>query len=411
MEETGIIFPQIRRMAVLQRSWARIRHNSTNSLSPETVRAVVQFGEKEITNLKRIQGQLRNGYKFTPARATAIPRPGKAPRPIISSSIPDRIVQRSILKEIEKVKSIEQMVENPNSFGGRRGGSVKGAIQEVCCEIKKGASYYLTTDISNFFTGINKKKVLATVSQFIKDEDFLEILRNATEVEISNMEVVENNPNIFPTAELGVAQGCSLSPFMGNIYLSNFDNKMNSNEVRCIRYIDDIIFLGPNRSIVRKQFTKGRKYLRSLGLKVYDPDRDSQKASDGLTSKRIDYLGCSISRDGIFPDKASRKRLMSKVEEALSRSERQMVSTPRDVSAYKLSIIRTLSNVSSMLMGWGNQYSFCTFSQVFEELDDLINDRIKVYLQKTRKVIRQSNRVAWRRNFGIFSLSDRKTIS
>ena len=73
------------------------------------------------------------------------------------------------------------------------------------------------------------------------------VFREAIDVELSNMAQLRDKAVDFPIENIGVAQGNSLSPLLGNIILADFDRVMNEGDCRCVRYIDDFIILAPSK--------------------------------------------------------------------------------------------------------------------------------------------------------------------
>lgn len=81
----------------------------------------------------------------------------------------------------------------------------------------------------------------------MEDQEFLELFTKAIAVELANMAQLREHAKAFPIEDIGVAQGNSLSPLLGNLFLYDFDQEFNKRPaVRCIRYIDDFIILAPS---------------------------------------------------------------------------------------------------------------------------------------------------------------------
>jgi len=377
---------QVRSPSNLWSAWRQVYRNGIRSKSEETKDDVLNFSSTAEKSINRINRQLRsNKYIFSPARGVPIARSGKSPRPIVVSTIPDRIVSRSILDTLQNVKELKPYFLSKFSFGGIKDvekdidRGVSGALLAVNQAIEVGATYYLRSDIESFFTKIPKKAVIDTVSKVIGDENFINLLERAISVELENLEELGSKSELFPLFDIGVAQGCCLSPLLGNILLSEFDYRMNSEDVTCLRYIDDFLILGKSESSVRKAFNRAINLLGTHDLTAYDPKVNSQKAETGEIKNGFNFLGCKYVPGLISPDRKSRSRLLFKVDDLIGRSLDSM-KNPNSCKKRGLSLVATMNSLNNLLQGWGNQYSFCNNKQLMDELDTKIDEKIKNYL-------------------------------
>jgi RNA-directed DNA polymerase len=222
---------EVRSMRTLGRAWSVVFENGRSSRSTETRREVDKFASAAIPKLTKIQRQLnRDAFTFKLATGVPVREKGKKKiRPLVVAPIESRIVQRAIHDVLLGVPAILQYAENPYSFGGVRKqlgkdlGAVPAAIEAVLAGIKNGATYVIRSDISSFFTRISKPTVCAIVDGATHEPKFLELFRDAIKVELENLASLREHAGAFPIAEIGVAQGCSLSPLLGNLALSDFD--------------------------------------------------------------------------------------------------------------------------------------------------------------------------------------------
>jgi hypothetical protein len=61
------------------------------------------------------------------------------------------------------------------------------------------------------------------------------------------------------------------------------------------------------------------------------------------------------------------------------------MSSPKKIISAKRSFIETLTDISNLIIGWGNQYSFCNDMSSMKELDKKINEMLKAYFLKYKK--------------------------
>lgn len=404
-------YSKVKKRDALYSAWRKVYENGVISKSEETRNEIKKFGAIALVGIGQIQYQLsRDQFSFAPATGIPIRRLGKKDRPIVISPIPKRIVQRSILDVLQQNPAIKDYVTVPTSFGGIEKRGVPTAIKTAYEAIQNGASWYLRSDIEGFFTQIPRDKVLRIISKTISDQKFIELIDSAVTTELANLHELGKKAELFPIYDIGVAQGCCLSPLIGNLLLHDFDAKMNVGGITCLRYIEDFLILGADQRAVTKAFNKALHLLKEHNLQAYHPLKNKDKAEIGKTEKGFEFLGCDIHPGLIRPSKKSRKRLLVKIED-LFKDSMQLMSKPKQLSFKRKSFIETLDDASNIIRGWGNQYSFCNDTSSFNSLDDKIDELIRNYAGHYKRAIEalkpehQKNR---RRLLGVHLLCDSK---
>jgi len=397
----------------LRRAWQKVYENGIKSKSEQTQKDVRNFANKSDRNLDRIYRKLlRKEWEFEPALGIFTrSHSGKKQRPLVVSPIENRIIQRSILDVLQKVPAIKAYYEIESSFGGIEGKSVRAALEKVYLCIKNGACYYIRSDIKDFFTNIPKDIVLSIIAKHISDRDFNTLLLKATKVELRNLHELKESAKAFPLYEIGVAQGCCLSPLIGNILLHDFDIEMNDRGISCIRYIDDFIMLGDNLSHLNRAFKNAKRLLGALGLEVHDPDVNKGKADLGNIKNGFNFLGCIYTPGLLRPNSESCNRLLTHIDTVLKDSI-TMMREPKKLYDKRKSLIRTLIDVDNILMGWGNQYSFCNNEQVFKHIDSEVDKKIQNYLghyAKIKNALKNEIEKNRKRLLGIFIIEENKS--
>jgi retron-type reverse transcriptase len=371
-------------MSTLGAAWKVIHQNGRSSRSLETRREIEAFANVAVAKLTKMQRQLNRGsFSFAPAIGVPVPKKdGKSIRPLVLAPVESRIVQRSIHDVLLRVPAIARLAETPFSFGGvrKRNGkdiaAVPAAIEAVLGAIGEGATYFIKSDITSFFTRISKPKVTAIIDAATHEPEFLEIFKEATAVELQNLAALREHASAFPIADIGVAQGCSLSPLLGNLILSEFDTRLNAGPCRCLRYIDDFIILAPSRAAGRKCFSEAKKLLKDLGMET-----SKDKTLKGLVSEGFEFLGIELSNGAIRPTKQSRNRLLSNLNEVVNESIVEFRAFRKSGKILRsLSVIRTLYEFSAIVYGWGRHYRFCNEKNAFRQIDANIDNLLRRYL-------------------------------
>ena len=400
------LLTRVRTIQTLGRAWRVIYENGRSSQSSETRRDVAKFAETSDASLNRIQRQLnRKSFVFEPATGVPIQKKGKnSKRPLVVAPIESRIVQRAIHDVLLSIPEIQRYAENAFSFGGvkknRGKAGVPGAIEAVVQAIEAGARFVIQSDISSFFTKIPKPAVTQIVTDVTQDPEFVTLFKQAITVELENLADLAANADLFPLYEIGVAQGCSLSPLLGNMLLSNFDQQMNSRRCTCLRYIDDFIILAPNNIEAEKEFSLAVSLLKAHGLQT-----SGEKTFKGRVLNGFEFLGIEINNGVIRPSRASRKRLLNKVNKALQSSIAGFYEHEKSGRfSPQLSLIRTLTEVSGIVQGWGKQYYFCNFcndKNLLGQLDSKLDFMLGHYLGTYARVSKPTGQMQRRQLLGI----------
>ena len=387
----------VQKAANLEAAWRVIYRNGKYSKSDDVRLAIERFAEDPAKNIRSIQRRLsRDKFQFEPAKGAPIhkldskgKRTGKI-RPIVIAPLEARIVQRAILNVLVEVPALKPYISTPHSFGGMRKTkpkegqleesyhSVPAAIKAVLDEIGNGAKWTASADITAFFTKISKSAVSDIIGRCIQDQSLMDLVASAIKVELANLAELRQLASQFPIEDIGVAQGNSLSPLLGNILLADFDTAMNERDCRCIRYIDDFIILAPTEKAANARLRKAKQLLEEFEMEL-SPEKSSRQAQK--VEKGIEFLGIEIVPGHLRPSRKARGKFLSSVKAALDTSAKAMTGlrhgNPLDP---KLALISTLKRVDGMVDGWGKHYWFCNDRQLFRSIDEKVRDVIGSYL-------------------------------
>lgn len=382
----------VRKHGNLTRAWQAVSSNSRYSTSPYVKDEAKGFSGNEQSRIKSIGARIHHGsYKFSPARGVAIKKDGKPGkiRPIVISRVEDRIVQRCILDSLTNDTAIRAKAFQPFSFGGipkRRDNELAGvpaAIDQLIKFAKEGGSHVIIADIEGFFTRISKSTCVNIVRNITDDGPFIELLDRAISIDLANAKSLWRHKDQFPYGDIGVAQGNCLSPFLGNLILSDFDHKMNEGDCRCIRYIDDIIIVAPSGRAASSRFRLAERLLKPLGM-IFAPDKTS--CIPIPISQPFNYLGIEFTPSGLRPSKKSRKSILARCQEVAAQSLTEMKKASV-VSEFdpQMNIPKTLNRISGMAKGWTHHYAFCNDIQTIKSVDEAISQLYLGYIDKAQK--------------------------
>ncbi|RVU38743.1 RNA-dependent DNA polymerase [Hwanghaeella grinnelliae] len=405
-------FKSVTTQAALMAAWRQVYANGKSSRSSRTSDEVDEYALKIDKEIRRLQRQLRSDkYVFQPAVGKKIPKrnPGDF-RPLVIAPIETRIIQRSVLDYLLANANLKPYASTPYSFGGVKKrddeslAAVPAAIRAALDAKAEGMEFVRCADIQSFFTRIRKSTVKKIVSDAVPDPDFLALFDECIKVELSNLSELGVGANRFPREDLGVAQGSSLSPLMGNILLYDFDRTMNEGACRCIRYIDDILILGPSEKEVSRTFRYAKKYLDGLGM-----DFSKEKSSFGVQNFKdgFVFLGIEMINGLIRPDGQSVGKFKEKIHSIVSDSSKQMLGSEEKFKP-EFALVPTMLRISGTVHGWGKHYRFCNDSNIFVNLDTHVDNEVRKLIgaytdARSRAVI------SGRRLLGVSSLRDLPT--
>lgn len=408
------LYKEVRRKRVVADAWAHIRANGLVSKCAETRKEVEEFDRDYPRHLERIARQLREDrFRFAPSRAVLRKRPGKKPRPIVVAPLPARIVQRALLSVLQRQDGLLPFLLSPSSFGGVKTRGVPEAIAAVLKAEEDGARYYIRSDVKDFFPGVQKEIVLKIIAANIPpQQQFTSLLEGGVEVELSNLAALGQYADLFPTHEIGVAQGNCLSVLIGNILLYDFDRQLAGRGITCIRYIDDFIVLGPDRWRVRKAFANGLAVLMELGLHAYHPDEKPTKAQEGWIEDGCEFLGCRMVPGLRMPTRQAQMRVKEAVETLFHEGEQRLTHVgERGFDVRRQSVVAVLRQVSRVMSGWVDQYHFCNDENFRKTFDVWLENRAQRYLAKAGMSVTHRDREAALRLLGIRPCVDGKRRS
>jgi retron-type reverse transcriptase len=368
-------------MGVLVTAWHAIRRNSETSQQKATKQKARTFGENLPANLRRIQDRLRNGYRFSKAYGATPPKGGgkTGKRPIVVAPLEDRIVQRAILDVLQDAvesPGVQRVLRTVTSVGGIRGRGVDHAIALFEERVREGDRYVAGSDISGFFTKIQRKSVVDFLNRDLVESNFVRLVDDALTVELSNVfNLSEDDRKLFPTGEDGVAQGCPLSALAGNIVLENFDLEMNKRGITCIRYIDDFIVIGKKLSSVRKAMEGAKSILSRLNMDIYDPKKSPNKAFIGSIGEPHVFLGYKLIPGVYPPGDVACDRLMAQIGQLISDGKRSIhgAVSGRILANQDRCYAQTLVAVDRVIHGWRASFRSSNCPNFFERIDQEID--------------------------------------
>lgn len=188
------------------------------------------------------------------------------------SYYPDRIVHHAILQILEPIWKAT-LIHNTYQSIKKRG--TMRCINDVKKGIKKHANndiWVLKLDVKKYYPSVNNFVIKQIIRRKIKCKYTLKLL------------------DAIIDSHQGLPIGNYISQYLGNIYLSYFDQwvKSQSNILEYYRYCDDLVILTTNKENCKKVYYQVKEYLhKKLHLSL-----NKSKQYFSLVSRSLDFVGC-----------------------------------------------------------------------------------------------------------------------
>ena len=376
--------------ATLHKAWRVIQENAQTSTSLDVRAEVDEFAADPQKNINVLSGRLSAGsFRFPEAKGIPVAKKNADGsksakfRPLVLAPLRSRIVQRAVLEALETIPGLKPYFHNPNSFGGikkQKDGlaAVPAAVQAVLTAIGDGATHVTFADIRAFFTKIPKPHVTDIISKVAEDPAFMALFEDAIRLELSNMAELKEKAQAFPIEAIGVAQGNSLSPLLGNILLNDFDRRMNEGDCVCIRYIDDFIILAPSAAAAKARMRLATNILAEFSMTLSE---EKSTTAPLRTSDKFDWLGIEFNNGFIRPSSKAIANLELNVKKRFYESAKGMRETkPGELIPRKHSLVAALNRTDSIIRGWGKHYRFCNDNALFARIDAKMAGLVRAFI-------------------------------
>ena len=187
-----------------------------------------------------------------------------------------------------------------SSYGFRPKRSAHQAISKALEYYEQGYRYVVDLDLAKYFDTVNHAILIGVLRERIKDERVVKLIHKFLKSGVLEHGLVS------PTRE-GTPQGGNLSPLLSNIYLTAFDQLLESRGHKFVRYADDCNIYVKSRRAAERVMSNCVKFLEGT-LKLTVNQTKSQVGSP----LRLKFLGFSLYKTGrkagIRPHQKSIKR-------------------------------------------------------------------------------------------------------
>lgn len=284
--------------AALKRAYHRIRKDAAVGVDGVTKEHYGEALERNVADLHSRMKAMR--YRHQPVRRVHIPKDKGKTRPIAISSVEDKIVQGALREVLE---AVYEPIFSDRSYGFRPGRSPHDALRTLDHVLDAGeVNWILEADIEGYFDSVDRKALMAMLQERVADSSLLRLVGKCLHVGILDGEE-------YSEPSEGTAQGSSLSPLLGNIYLHHVLDQWFERDVlprmkgkaHLIRYADDFVIGFERETDARRVWGALRSRFERYGLRLHPektrllpfgrPDRGSP---DRKGPASFDFLGFTV---------------------------------------------------------------------------------------------------------------------
>jgi RNA-directed DNA polymerase len=324
-----------------------------------------RFKEKEEEQLVSISRALRaRVYQPIPLNPFFVPKENGKERLICVPSIPDRLVQRSVLKFLNENGC---SFDNPVSYGFIKNKSVKKAAK-AAIDLRKNNQWVYKTDISSFFDNVDRSILKGAYRKKIPFKSLYWLLDRVidTEVRAPNYEMAVRIKDLGIISGLGVRQGMPLSPMFANAMLVSFDNEIIKKKIKMVRYADDFLILAKSEAECLAAHTLCKGILSKISLAIPEI-ADGSKTSIHNESGVVGFLGLALSG----ADKDFRIGITKKQKDAI-RKKFYAYADMDFCEKNKVFLSDVLQSINGLISSYSSVYDVCdNFPDISNYLFDL----------------------------------------
>lgn len=267
----------------LRRAWLSVRANKgTAGADGKTISTFEQNLDQQLAQLSRELHDL----SYRPHRVTQVlvPKNSGDWRPLTLWAIRDRIAQRAAHNYLEPVCEPRFL---PCSYGFRPGRTTKDAAQAIQQARRQGAEWVLDADIKDCFGRMDSNYLLKQLHQWQIPQPLGELIKRWLQAKVWNAWLGDG--------KAGTSQGGAISPLLCNIYLHAFDTAMQKQHLYLVRYADDLVILGKNKTAIHQAQELSANILRQLSLELHP-----QKTRVTHFKEGFQFVGWFFVRDEMY---------------------------------------------------------------------------------------------------------------
>ncbi len=284
----GWLYNQMALPETLFQAWNKVVSN--DGMAGYDKQSITDYSWRIEEHLADLGRQLLTGtYEPQPLLKLVMLKPTGKLRTLLIPTVMDRVAQTAAAMVLTPLVESEL---GANTFAYRQGLSRMTAAREIERLRNLGYNWVVDADISNFFDTVDHPLLFQRFRELCDDEELLKLIARWLTAEI----VDGQNPKVKNTT--GLPQGCPISPMLANLYLDKFDERMEQEGFKLVRFADDFLILCKSKPKAEAALQLSESALAELKLQL-----NNEKTRITTFSEGFKYLGYLFIRSLVLPTK------------------------------------------------------------------------------------------------------------
>jgi RNA-directed DNA polymerase len=400
-----LLYDKVYREDVLFHAWRLSKSkNGAPGVDGQTFEDIEEYGVGKW--LGELAEEVREErYKPQAVRRVTIPKPGGVgERPLGIPTIRDRVLQTAAKLILEPIFEADF---DPAAFGYRPNRSAIDAVEQVQKALRSRHPEVVDADLSKYFDTIPHPELMKCVARRISDGKMLHLLKMWLKVPVEERDDQGNRHMTGGQGSTqGTPQGGVISPLLANIYIHRFIKAFRNSDLAkkygavLVNYADDFVILC--RSGAGEVLKQAESWLTRIGLTL----NTDKTVVRNAWREEFTFLGYTFGLQyqarngsrylGTKPSEKAQKKMRDNIRKLLHTGNLDPLKE----------VVRSLNR---RLIGWANYFSFGTIEKARRKMDWYVQERVRGFLRRRRKVlsrgVRAFSRETIHRGLGVVNLS------
>ena len=284
----GWLYNQMALPETLFQAWNKVVSN--DGMAGYDNQSITDYSWRIEEHLAALGRQLLTGtYEPQPLLKLVMLKPSGKLRTLLIPTVMDRVAQTAAAIVLTPLVESEL---GANTFAYRQGLSRMTAAREIERLRNLGYHWVVDADISSFFDTVDHPLLFQRFRELCDDEELLKLISNW----LTALIIDGQNPRIKNAT--GLPQGCPVSPMLANLYLDKFDERIEKEGFKLVRFADDFLILCKSRPKAEAALQLSESALAELKLQL-----NNEKTRITTFAEGFKYLGYLFVRSLVLPTK------------------------------------------------------------------------------------------------------------